>query len=368
VSRERKTIGRAAILGFLIVAAGCTHLDSETRSDSGDLKIGVGVPVLASGETQPVGTKLADAADDPEVWADPRDPSRVVIFGTDKQAGLYSYGLDGKILGFIPDGRLNNVDLRPGFPAQGGERVLVAASDRDRKAIALYLLNPDTLQTVPWGIVPVDLAEPYGLCLGRRGLAFVAIINGTDGEVRQFQIGVAPDGSPRAVEERRFAVGSQTEGCVIDDAKAQLYIGEESLAIWRYPLDPGSNTARVSVARTDSSTLKADIEGLTLLREDEKTWLIASSQGDSAFAVWRVEGDAPIYRGRFSVIAGRGIDAVTGTDGVAALGGQVGPYAQGLVVVQDDVDTEGELPTAARGRQNFKLIDWRLVKVALGLD
>jgi 3-phytase len=108
--------------------------------------------------------------------------------------------------------------------------------------------------------------------------------------------------------------------------------------------------------------LKPDVEGLTLLREGAITWLIASSQGDSAFAVWRVDGPAPQYRGRFSVMANGGVDAVTGTDGVAAMGGQVGSFPQGLVVVQDDED-QG----AAGAKQNFKLVDWREVKKALGL-
>lgn len=108
--------------------------------------------------------------------------------------------------------------------------------------------------------------------------------------------------------------------------------------------------------------LKPDVEGLTLLREGAVTWLIASSQGDSAFAVWRVDGAAPAYRGRFSAVATGGIDAVTGTDGVAAAGGVVGDFPEGLLVVQDDEDAG---PRGAR--QNFKLIDWREVKRALGL-
>ena len=58
---------------------------------------------------------------------------------------------------------------------------------------------------------------------------------------------------------------------------------------------------------------------------------------------------------------------MTWTDGVAALGGPVGPFPEGLVVVQDDVDSDGEEPSTVRARQNFKLVDWREVKRALGL-
>jgi len=353
------------ILASALLCA-CTTTDPEAVSDSGKLTIGVGTPVLSSKETQSVATQRADAADDPEIWADPRDPSRVVIFGTDKQAGLYTYDLEGRITGFMPDGKLNNVDLRGGFATPRGDRVLVAASDRGRMGAALYLLDPDSLKLEPWGVVPLDLAEPYGLCMGRRAAAFLVIVNGTDGQVRQVRVEAGADGAFKATEERRFGVSSQTEGCVVDDEKGLLYLGEEGKGIWRYDLDPAA-TQGTLIAAAPSSMLAPDVEGLTLLREGAVTWLIASSQGDSSFAVWQVDGPEPVFKGRFSAVGGNGVDPVTGTDGVAALGGVVGPYGAGLVVAQDDVDSDGEGQSAARARQNFKLIDWRAVKAALGL-
>lgn len=357
-----------SIVGVSTLLSACAILDPEARSDSAKMLVGVGTPVAVAAETQSVATQRADAADDPEIWADPRNPSRVVIFGTDKQAGLYTYDLSGAVTGFLPDGKLNNVDLRGGLATPAGDRVLVAASDRGRFGAALYLMDPATLKVAPWGLAKLDLAEPYGLCMGRRGESFIVIVNGTDGQVRQVAITVGADGQPVATEQQRFAVGSQTEGCVVDDATGALYVGEEARGIWRYDLDPAKGAARTLVAAAPSEMLKPDVEGLTLLREGDKTWLIASSQGDSAFAVWRVDGAAPAYRGRFSVVGANGIDGVTGTDGVAALGGVVGPYGEGLVVMQDDVDADGEATSTTRVRQNFKLVDWRAVKQALGLN
>ena len=49
------------------------------------------------------------------------------------------------------------------------------------------------------------------------------------------------------------------------------------------------------------------------------------------------------------------------------LGGAGGPYPEGLVVVQDDSYTDGEAPMAGRDRQDFKLVDLREVRRALGL-
>jgi 3-phytase len=348
-----------------LVAASCASLDAESISDSGTMLTGVGSPVPAAGETVAVGTANRDAADDPEIWVDPADPSRALILGTDKQAGLYAYDLSGKVVQFIPDGLLNNVDLRGGFRTPDGERVLVAASDRGRKGAAFYLLDPATLRLTPWGVVPLDLTESYGLCMGRHGDAFVVVVNSTDGQVRQLAVSVGPDGKLNPVEQRRFALATQTEGCVIDDAKGLLYIGEENRGLWRFPLTGEAQGTLIAAA--PSEALKADVEGISLLREGAKTWLIVSSQGDSAFAVWRVDGAEPAYAGRFSVMGGAGADPVTGADGVAAIAGPVGAFPEGLVVMQDDADTAGEAPGEAP-RQNFKLVDWREVKRALGLQ
>lgn len=188
---------------------------------------------------------------------------------------------------------------------------------------------------------------------------------GKAGDVRQFTV-TAKDGKPSLALTRSFAVGSQAEGCVIDDAAGVLFVAEEAKGIWRYALDPATGAARAPLAPAPSQMLKPDVEGLTLLREGAAIWLLASSQGDSAFAVWRVDG-APTYAGRFSVVPGSGAGAVTGTDGLAALGGPVGAFPEGLVVVQDDADTDGETTAGTRVRQNFKLVDWRAVKAALAM-
>ena len=366
------TVKRALLVTACIAAvatSGCAGRpltgEETDASDAARMLVGAGTPVPASGETIAVGTANADAADDPAIWVDPADSSRVVLFGTDKKAGLYAYDLSGAVLQNLPGGNPNNVDLRDGFMIDGRPQVLVAASDRspERFGMPLYIMDPATLQTRLWGVVPVDLVEPYGLCLGKRGDDFIASINGTDGQVRNIRISVGADGKPAAVEEKRFALSSQTEGCVIDDETGDLYIGEEAKGVWRFSVDP-ANTARTQLATAPSAALAPDVEGVTLLNEGGKKWLIVSSQGDSAFAVWRVDGEVA-YRGRFSVVPANGADAVTGTDGVAAMAGPVGRFSEGLVMMQDDVD---EIPGAVGERQNFKLVDWKDVKAALKLE
>ena len=363
-----KYVGFILSVAVAISTSGCVLFDPEAFSDSRRMAVGVGTPVPATAETVAVGTTRADAADDPEIWVDPTDPSRAVILGTDKQAGLYAYDLDGQVLSFIPDGRLNNVDLRGGFPTPAGERVLVAASDRGRMGAALYLMHPQTFELTPWGVAPLDLTEPYGLCVGRRGSDFLVFINSTDGQIRQVRVWAAADGSMQAVEERRFSVPTQPEGCAVDDQRGRLYVGEEAAGIWLFDTAGTGVASGRLIEPAPSDRLVPDVEGMTLLHEpDGASWLIVSSQGDSAFAVYRADGAELDYRGRFSVVPANGVDAVTGTDGVAAMGGRVGPYGSGLVVMQDDADTEGEALDTVRDQQNFKLVDWDEIRRALGL-
>ncbi len=351
----------ASAASCLFLLGACAAPGPEDRSDSAGMTVGVGSPVIAAAETPPVGTAVRDAADDPAIWVDPNDHRRGVILGTDKQAGLYVYGLDGAQRQALPGGKPNNVDLRDGFSTGAGPRVLIAASDRGRGGVALYLLDPATLKVAFWALVRVDLTEPYGLCMARRGGAFLVITNGTDGQVRQHLVASGADGKPVWTEERRFAVATQPEGCVADDARGRLYLGEEGRGIWRFDLAATSSTGTL-IAEAPSTMLKPDVEGLALLEDRAGTWLIASSQGDSSFAVWRVDDAEPSFKGRFSVVASGSVDAVTGTDGVAALGGPVGGFPDGLVVVQDDVDQGSK-----GARQNFKLVDWREVRKALGI-
>lgn len=327
------------------------------------------VAVTASAETQAVATANADAADDPAIWAAAPGHTPLIagqrvpgfVAATDKRAGLYVYGLDGRQLQFLPEGLLNNVDLREAI-VDGRPQLVIGASDRGRMGVALYLFDPasaDPANAVrPWGLIPSDLVEPYGFCMGLAGGVPHAVLIGKDGQVRQYRISAGPSG-PVGEEVRRFAIGSQAEGCVIDEEADRLYVGEELVGVWRYGFDPASGDARIPIQEVNrSGRLVADVEGLTLIRDGGATWLLVSSQGDSAFAVWRVDGTDAAYRGRFRVAAANGIDAVTGTDGIDALSGPVGPFPEGLVAVQDDRN---------EGAQNFKLIDWRAIRQALGL-
>lgn len=357
------TVAAAALL------AACATREVDYQGE-GEGVVGQGAPVHAALETPPVGAPGQDAADDPAVWAS-ATPVHIkgavvdgFVAGTDKKAGLYIYGLDGAILQFLPEGLLNNVDVAEGLSVGGRRQVVFGASDRTpgKTGIALYLFDPAATGdngVRHWGSVATDVVEPYGFCFARRGAELHAILVGHEGELRQFVLTVAADGQPSARLVRRAEIGSISEGCAADEATDALYIAEENVGVWRYGLNPASGAARTPVQAIAPGVLVADAEGLTIIADGAARYLIGSSQGDSTFPVWRIDGAAPEYKGRF-VVANGAIDGVTGTDGLDALGGRVGDrFPEGVVVVQDDVNDVGN--------QNFKYIDWRDIRTALSL-
>ena len=83
--------------------------------------------------------------------------------------------------------------------------------------------------------------------------------------------------------------------------------------------------------------------------------LVASSQGDNAYALYRLPDMKPA--GRFRIGAGA-LGSVEETDGIALAPGNFGrAFPQGLLVAQD-----GDNAPAA---QNFKLVSWKRVKAAV---
>src|SRR5262245_50639883 len=99
--------------------------------------------VTATVETDPV-PNGGDAADDPAIWVNPADPAQSTIIGTDKRGGLAVYDLSGKQIQYLPDGWMDNVDLRDGFKLGGRIVTIVAASNRKDNSIAVYKINLQT--------------------------------------------------------------------------------------------------------------------------------------------------------------------------------------------------------------------------------
>ncbi|KQM21798.1 phytase [Novosphingobium sp. Leaf2] len=358
-------LGAASLLPALLLA-GCA---TTAVTDGAPRPRYAAIDVPAQGETTPVGTGNADAADDPAIWRNAANPAASLLLGTDKKAGLYVYGLDGKVRDFAPAGALNNADLREVRTADGRQRILVGASDRTDRAeprIALFTLDGGTgkltaLRTQAFLKAGHAPAEAYGFCMGaplaagEAARAYVVLKDGTVAESRLVESG----GAITAQHVRDVKFATQSEGCVVDDATHTLFVAEEDVGIWKVPLAGAALQASPFARVGPADGLVDDVEGLAIARKPDGTaWLVASSQGDNAYALFDLmTGQAA---GRFRINGGA-IGGTSDTDGIEVVLGDFGPqFPEGVFMAQDGDNA----PKA----QNFKLVSWQAIRTALGMQ
>ncbi len=352
-----------AISGMSVVLL-ASAMDPERRYYGDEDSVAT---VYASAETDPVASS-DDAADDPAIWVHPSNPARSFILGTDKQAGLGVYALNGERLQFLPTGRLNNVDLRRNLTVQEWRGDLAAASNRSINGVSVFAINEKGVSEL--GQFSVNLNEPYGACMGEwegQPLVFVSYKTGQLQTYRIDQLNVTSEsGDSVAVSllaQHNFA--SQLEGCVFDEFTQGLYVGEEEHGLWYMELSEDREGFQWSSLKLLESVngqngVAADIEGIALYtRTDGSGYVLISSQGNDSYGVY--DRQSHEFLGRFRIIAGEDIDGSQETDGLEVTAMPLGSrYPKGVLVVQDGFN----MP--AGSAQNFKIVDWR--DVATGLE
>ncbi|GAA2857146.1 phytase [Streptosporangium fragile] len=361
--------------------------------------------------------------DDPAVWVDPSDSDDSVVVATAKEGGLYVYDLDGRQLQHIPAptapgpddeaGRFNNVDVTYGF----GGRDLAVVSDRGRDQLRVYAISDGHLTDVTDPGAPFvfnstqeevnDAETAYGLTawkdstgtyalVSRRhktSIGLVKLLSKPGGKVgyqlvRTLDLPASftlPNGQSwtPCMEPDELA---QVEGMVVDQQRDVLYAAQEDVGIWRMRADLTGTPVLMDKVRefgvpgtydpeTEECTpgadpgfggthLTADAEGLTIYyRGDGKGYLLASSQGDNTFAVYRREsGNA--YLGQFRIGEDDGIDSVEHSDGSTVLNVPLGDFEDGLFVAHDGANGP-EVPD--RENTDFKYADWGDIAAELDL-
>jgi 3-phytase len=304
----------------------------------------------ATVKTEPV-ARAGDAADDPAIWVHPTDPARSLVLGTDKKGGLHAYDFDGRCVQVVsPEWRPNNVDVLYGFRMGGTTVDLAVAGSRSRA-------HPGDGHLTPIGAGPaftvLDGGEPYGSCVYREprtGTSFV-FVTSKDGRVEQYRLDVDSSGrSVRGTLVRTLRLGSQVEGCVVDQELGYLYVGEEDVGIWKFAAGADAPRQGRLIARVGEHGLTADVEGLTIYYAGEhRGYLIASSQGSNTFLVYDRAGDNP-YVLTIDPAAGA-VDDVEETDGIDVTNRAIPPrFPAGVFVVQD-----GRNPA---GNQDYKFFSW----------
>ncbi|MBU2886685.1 phytase [Gilvimarinus agarilyticus] len=312
-------------------------------------------------QTEPV-ERFGDAADDPAIWVHPSRPAHSRILGTDKKHGLAVYDLQGTLLSMLPTGRLNNVDLRYGFDFGNGVADIAVASQRNDNSLSVYRIHPTEGSVTHLAELPTGLEEIYGLCMYQNNEATYAIANGKSGRFEQYRLH-ADNGDVTATLAREFAVATQPEGCVADDARGRLFVGEEGYGVWTLSA-LAEDPAQLELVKGIDATLVADVEGMALYPAVNSQYLIVSSQGDNAYVVLSAHAPYKVL-GKFSVgnNLAAGIDAISETDGLEVTHRSLGKgLEKGAFVAQDGHNVIPEQP------QNFKLVPWQAIAKELELN
>jgi 3-phytase len=359
MERRRFIILFSSLVLFLVSAFLFCAKNEGEKEKQGPIETDL---LTAEYETEPVSaSQNDDAADDPAIWIDFDDPSKSLIVGTNKKAGLNLYTLDGKEVFFIAEGLINNVDLRYDFDLNGRKVDISGGSNRTNNSICFHIIDGEARELIPVHARNIisNVDEVYGFCMYRSKQTgdYYAFVNGKNGTIEQWKLFATEEDKIDAEIVRTLEVSSQPEGMVADDEKGILYVGEEMRGVWKFMAEPDAGDKKEFIANSgrENPDISFDVEGLSIFYMPEgKGYLIASSQGNNSFAIFERENDNE-YLTSFSISDGK-VDGVEETDGL-----DVSNYAfnddfpGGLLVVQDGFNFDGD----SLSSQNFKLVDWR---------
>ncbi|KAI0411614.1 hypothetical protein F5X98DRAFT_44331 [Xylaria grammica] len=322
-------------------------------------------------EVKPVAETDANGGDgdDPAIWVSPIHKTMSRIITTTKSelgSGLGVFDLTGKRIQTITAAEPNNVDVIYNFSAGGRLIDLTYAACRKDNTLCLFEIHRNgTLAPISGGVQPTkENYKVYGSCAYRSrttGKQYL-FVNAKTAEYLQFEL--SWDDTSRSLETtlvRNFTGGSggQVEGCVSDEANGWVIIGEEPHALWRYGAEPDDDVSEgFLIAEVGDGHMYADVEGVTLVEGTTANdgFILVSQQGVSAYNVYRRAAPHE-YIETFTTVDNieKGVDAVTNTDGIAAVGTSLGPlFPHGVVVVHDDVNQLPESGTSDEA--SFKLI------------
>ena len=320
--------------------------------------------IYALDETPPVNT-AEDAADDPAIIINYKNPSASLFFGTDKTAGVYLYDLKGAQQSFSPLGAINNIDVR-----QQNSEIYLAATNRSNQSVEYWVIDQDTFfanthesqdifSLSKRSFSMASNIDIYGICIGMIGGTPVAF--------------VTEDRGPRVelwtLENQKligaFDNGGESEGCVFDDENKTLFISEEETngVLKAYDLNQEYPFANPAIVDSREGNIGGDPEGVAIYKtSDTEGYVLLSSQGDNKFNVYNRQKPYQFISSFTVDDSSRGIDRTSHTDGISVSSYNFGgKYTKGMMIAQDDENLDGE----ELKNQNFKIIPFNEVLKAL---
>lgn len=242
--------------------------------------------------------------DDPAIWINPKDATKSIIIGTDKDTdgALYAYDLDGKIVKkSIVLQRPNNVDIAYGILINGKKTDIAVTTERETNKLRIFSL-PD-LTPIDNGGIDVftgeSLRDPMGISLytRKKDNAIFAIVGrktGTDGTyLWQYLLSDNGNGAVKGAVVRKFGSFSgkkEIEAIAVDNELGYIYYCDEQFGVKKYLADPEAKDDK-ELALFGQKDFKADNEGIAIYKTGAKTgYILISNQQANTFMVYAREG------------------------------------------------------------------------------
>ena len=273
--------------------------------------------------------KTLNDTDDPAVWINQEDPSKSIVFGTDKETngGIYAFDLEGKI---IEDKtirnieRPNNVDVEYGFQLNDSVAVdILAFTEREKQQIRVFSV-PD-MQPLDGGGFPVFTDEtdieqrlPMGISLYKspKDSSVYAIVGRKTGPSGNYlyQYKLESDSTGVAANlVRKFGTFSGTkeiEAIAVDDENGLVYYSDEGVCIRKYYAEPSKGNDEISCFGGEH--FLEDIEGIAIASyPNGEGYIIVSDQQLGQFNIFSRKDNSFIKAVNLTTTETDGCDVVT---------------------------------------------------------
>jgi 3-phytase len=375
-TRTTSLLPLLAAVTLLQIVLGCDHQGSADAVSEPPKNV---VSIEAAYGT----AALSADPDDPAIWVHPTEERRSLIIGTMKVAApagaIVVFGLDGQIRQLIPGiDRPNNVDVEYGFPLSGRSIDLVVATERLKRQLRVFAVDPAEGRLVDMGGIPIlagqegENGAPMGIALYRRtrdNAMFVIVApkaGPREGYLWQYQLLETAPGRIGVRFVRRFGhfsggtvrAENEIEAVAVDDALGYVYYADEAAGIHKWHADPDRPDAGRELALFGQTGYRGDREGIAIYTVADGTgYVVCTDQldGASEYHVYRREGsrENPHDHTQELAVFRGGADA---TDGLEISSQPLGPaFPHGVMVAMNST------------ARNFLVFDWQPLAAALRL-
>lgn len=291
--------------------------------------------------------------DDPAIWINPKDPSKSIIIGTDKDTdgGLYAFDLNGKITHKVSGlKRPNNVDIEYGFVLNGKKTDIAAVTERETNKVKFYSL-PDLKEIGEISVFEGETERgPMGISMYKNpetGVTFAIVGRKSgpkDGYLWQYKLS-EKNGRITGDVVRKFGKYSglkEIESIAVDDEMGYIYYSDEQFGVHQYYADPAKGNEELTVFGQGDFT--SDVEGISIYPTSKNTgYILVSNQQNDTFNVYLRENPK---KGRIAEIPVSTLES----DGSEVTNVNLGPkFPKGVFVAMSN------------GRV-FHLYDWRIIE------